>query len=528
MNKHIKYIIALFFLLLCQLQSAVKWEHLYESKKAINLVFTPTQIIECKQQYYLSYFPRMSYKDETSGQIKTRAYPAILSFDKNGNILFQNEEASTLYDSFRAKGYTTFGDVNEYYCSDEGPVLVIQQGQPSTYSRPNYYKYSSKDGSLLELAGGSHGALMQSIYYYKNHNNLFVIGPEGLDRECSIIVYEFADGVGDGDMVYRIKLNSEPFRDLFDYNKDGQLRYLCFANDSTFFGFYAGYGGNTIIAKYSFDRDSASKLIENNISGYDNLYVNAKLLNYSLCTPEQGQSLTSIKKLENGNFILIHRNGGQVMINENGEIISSVNFTKKNNLEGFTVVNVLPLQHNPGYYAVYGLYKLNNVVSIAVFIADSLWNKVDELVWNYKNALTMVWDVKEVDNGDFVVLGQTLVTTPQGNKYYPYITGINFNSLVGVEESNNDNKDIFIQPNPATDYISIMLNNAGNPLGSEIGSISSIEIYNAMGKKVLTNTTQSIQQSYKMDIKNLVPGVYFVKVSTNDQMNAVIKKFVKF
>ncbi len=84
-----------------------------------------------------------------------------------------------------------------------------------------------------------------------------------------------------------------------------------------------------------------------------------------------------------------------------------------------------------------------------------------------------------------------------------YATNITFCTTTEVDQSNTDNKFV-IYPNPANDYIII----------EGLGTNSKIELYDVLGKKVLTKiaTTNSI----KIDIVDLSNGIYFYVIFNED------------
>ena len=64
-----------------------------------------------------------------------------------------------------------------------------------------------------------------------------------------------------------------------------------------------------------------------------------------------------------------------------------------------------------------------------------------------------------------------------------------------------------ISPNPATDFIDIKLKNS-------IETIDFIEVFNSVGQKVNESAIDKLKD-IKIDISNLSPGVYIVRVSTS-------------
>lgn len=73
-----------------------------------------------------------------------------------------------------------------------------------------------------------------------------------------------------------------------------------------------------------------------------------------------------------------------------------------------------------------------------------------------------------------------------------------------------------ILPNPATDYIEVML-----PNNTHNGEVESMRIFDVLGVCVITTLIHPMTQSYRVNIESLVPGVYFVRVG------GIVHKFVK-
>jgi len=79
-----------------------------------------------------------------------------------------------------------------------------------------------------------------------------------------------------------------------------------------------------------------------------------------------------------------------------------------------------------------------------------------------------------------------------------------------------------LYPNPATDYITINLKTSEV---LETSEVSRVEIYNVMGVLIhSTNLTPALTrgEGVRIDVSNLTPGVYFVKVG------GIVEKFVKY
>ncbi len=85
---------------------------------------------------------------------------------------------------------------------------------------------------------------------------------------------------------------------------------------------------------------------------------------------------------------------------------------------------------------------------------------------------------------------------------------------VGIK--NNISYKIKIFPNPALDIINIKTN---------YNLYKKIDIYNILGKKVLSKTVNKNNNIYKLNIKQLKKGIYFIKIQTGKSI--IIKKIIK-
>jgi hypothetical protein len=87
-----------------------------------------------------------------------------------------------------------------------------------------------------------------------------------------------------------------------------------------------------------------------------------------------------------------------------------------------------------------------------------------------------------------------------------------------LEVNNNLTPDNIISPNPAIDYISVS--------HSALDAESTIEIFNILGESVTTtppirHTFELEGEKIRIDISNLVPGVYFIRIDDK------FEKFIK-
>ncbi|WP_432410783.1 spondin domain-containing protein [Rasiella sp. SM2506] len=102
--------------------------------------------------------------------------------------------------------------------------------------------------------------------------------------------------------------------------------------------------------------------------------------------------------------------------------------------------------------------------------------------------------------------------TPFSNEKIGTLT-ITLKTILGVHDSNSTKLKLF--PNPTKGAITISLNNA----------IKTIDIYDVLGKKVMTANVQN-EKTYTLDLQALSNGVYIAQIT--DFTNAkVIKKIIK-
>ena len=523
MLKLIKYIIIIFILVFSQLHSKLNWEHEFEYKNFIKVDFLP-KIIECNSQYYQFYYGTYPDKIDTVNGIALGRYPALLSLDINGNLLFQKEDAIPLFDSLKINGYQTSLGVTEYYCTDKGPVLIIPEGS-SLYMNPNYFKFSSSNGELLAIDGVLN--IYQSATYNSiiNKEELFVLSNYFSVNNCCINVHSLEVGENNNTLKYRIALNYEPFANLLKTNS--RTSNFIFINDSTFFVIYKGEDLKTnILAKYSYNRDSANTLPTNS-------NINSNLINYITFTSKSNQLLNKLYKLDNGNYLATNTGSGFVMFNENSEIIYNDLPFANSSYDNFNLSYILPLKKKSGYFALYGWYNDNDNRNFAIVIVDSLWNKVDEFVWDYGETMNYLDDIVESDDGNLIVYGRTTYIINSVASVKPYYASVHFDFLTGVEDKNNVNNEIIVQPNPATEYIIINLSSINPTLKRGVEGEVVVEIYDVMGVLV-AQTSSSVFNGQtgtsdppRIDISHLSPGVYFVKIHGSNGASSVVEKFVK-
>jgi hypothetical protein len=103
------------------------------------------------------------------------------------------------------------------------------------------------------------------------------------------------------------------------------------------------------------------------------------------------------------------------------------------------------------------------------------------------------------------------VVKDQTETYNTSVSNMEEYSIIGVAENQNNLNGLEIYPNPANDKLTI-----------ETTQKSEIEILNIQGQLIKSITSNG---KTTIDISELAPGMYFVKVKTENGI--AVKKFVK-
>jgi uncharacterized repeat protein (TIGR01451 family) len=91
-----------------------------------------------------------------------------------------------------------------------------------------------------------------------------------------------------------------------------------------------------------------------------------------------------------------------------------------------------------------------------------------------------------------------------------------FIDLLAVNEF--ENNDFIFSPNPVNDILNVMSKNSANTIGE-------INVYDVLGKTMLHKKSTSSVQTESVDFSQLTNGIYFVEVTTANQLK-VIKKII--
>jgi len=82
-------------------------------------------------------------------------------------------------------------------------------------------------------------------------------------------------------------------------------------------------------------------------------------------------------------------------------------------------------------------------------------------------------------------------------------------TYTGIEELIKNN-GIYVYPNPAKETITITFD---QPISNE----GTVEIWNIMGSKIVTNTIPKNYAEQKVNVSNLTSGIYFYVIKVNGE-----------
>jgi hypothetical protein len=121
------------------------------------------------------------------------------------------------------------------------------------------------------------------------------------------------------------------------------------------------------------------------------------------------------------------------------------------------------------------------------------------------------FSIQQTNDGGFIVAGNSSSNNGEVNgnhgDYDFWI--VKLSSETGIQECKDGNDlEFTITPNPALDFI--IINNIQY-------SLENIQIYNLLGNIVKTIESQNTE-SQQIDVSDLFPGVYFVKINNQTKM----------
>jgi hypothetical protein len=83
-----------------------------------------------------------------------------------------------------------------------------------------------------------------------------------------------------------------------------------------------------------------------------------------------------------------------------------------------------------------------------------------------------------------------------------------------------ENGSFVFYPNPASDFVTVSLKDSAN-------SISTISVYDVLGKMILQKTANDAVTTDTVDLSSVNPGIYFIEVQTENNVKVVKKLLVK-
>ncbi len=486
--------------------SEVLWEKELNTAKFIepyadNLVTTGS-LYECNGAYYILYFgmdsstaKKVNYKWQGS------KYPAIMKIDEDGKTLFRKEQALPLIDSLNEVGVKMSRQVRACRC--QGNELLFDIPQVEGIERtPIFYRFSTIDGNLNSIEG-------ERAYHYQPHQTQkaiisddeeFVLA-DGLFtfNQSRIDVHNLFGDENHTTLKYRIILNMDAFQDSIAEGTYA-MDFLMVDNQS-FIVRYFGKNKKTIIAKYSYDKSAAANLETGQT-------LTSNLVWYTIYSTGGFQKFV---RQDNKNLLILNIGNRMTILDNDGKNIFNKVIFDKTKYQNYTINDFIPLKYKPGYFAFWGYHIENSERNFAVIITDNDFNVVDAIHWDYNGKSNSLTDIKEKENGNLIVYGNSLykVTNESGinNYYVPYYAEIRPNYTDVDDQAGN--KQIGISPNPAGDFITITLQPSE---GFNPSEGSEIQIYNTLGEKVMTESIHPMTASHRMNIEPLPRGIYFVKV----------------
>lgn len=180
------------------------------------------------------------------------------------------------------------------------------------------------------------------------------------------------------------------------------------------------------------------------------------------------------------------------------------------------------LEAYPGNYLIYGSFSHYNDTPQACITVVNEYGVIQENFFHGQGATLhtpyepdnfiypTICTVEELDNGDLLVGGG--FSQFMGETHYSVVKLKQ--GFVGVE-NHTRKPEIKINPNPASDFLNISSDNANTKSGV---------IFSALGYEVDSFTFKNGKT--QIDIRNVNPGIYFVKVQL-DNGEIAVGKFVK-
>lgn len=486
---------------LAQQTSQLIWEKEVQTIKFINPEITE-RIFECDDSFYIFYYGTDLNAVDTVNTKIIGSYPALLKIDNNGNTIFQNESTIPMIDSLIIEGLLGRRKVRGFKCMNNDVLFDIPQGINNSVF-PYIYYFTKQNGNLNKIEGiqkSNNQAWPQSLNSIINDNELFVISNSFiLNNKNYIEVNSLTSDDNNSLLKYRILLNTDKFKDsIFDITT--YPRDFIIYDSNSFVMIIKGKNDHNIIAKYSYDKETASHLGTGET-------INADLDWHSFYSTGSEPGYSHFLLNENGNIFIYNLNNSLVIIDNSGNIIFFNKIFKDEKYKDYYFTNFTKLNYKPGYYAFWGQYNDDSNRKFAVIITDSNWNVVDTIVWDYDEKRNNILDLKEKENGNLITLGKSLYHDSNQKPFYKYTYAeIRPDYLTSVEDEKEKSLELTISPMPSSDYIHI----------SGIGNGEKIEIFDVLG-----NIAMDIKYNGRINIGSLPKGVYYI------QAGAQRTKFIK-
>jgi predicted lipoprotein with Yx(FWY)xxD motif len=148
---------------------------------------------------------------------------------------------------------------------------------------------------------------------------------------------------------------------------------------------------------------------------------------------------------------------------------------------------------------------------------STLWNYGGNVVSNAPNFQTNPKNISD-GNGGCIYVWQDQRNGIDDDIYAQHLSP---DGLAGIFEGNlPESNNIFLFPNPICETAAIKCSDKNIDISSSIG-----EIYDVSGKIIYTFNID--KADYKMNVKNLANGIYFLKIIDNSKTLSIIKFVVK-
>ena len=426
-------------------KSELIWEKEIQYRGVFQDTYPDSKLYRCGDKFFTFYFGYMQDTEQDSIE-KLFRYPGLISFDKNGVVLFQNEEYKFEIENNAKKFHGI--DRNSRACICSGDTLKVDIPQAVNISNeraPNIYNFNQVNGNLISIDGVSPLVQWNQLKNAEfTDKELFVLGAWfpliGLSdlKQNRIDVYDFL-----GNLNYRLNLKNESFLDLITASSGNFL----FSGKNSFITKYSGKKDNTsFIAKFKYD----TLEVANVVSG---LSFSADLEWLSEFQPEGTiKSIQDFKEMNNGDIISLTSVNVVIKINNKGEVLTNKFLIKSNDDNIVYDLNKIKTLNKSGFTAFFGKVEEYNRRKFVILITDENLNVVEEIKWQYDNFdsnSTAVWnwveDIIENKDGTLIVLGRNQYFPSQTDKLY--IAAIRPKYLTSVKDESINKSGISIYPN---------------------------------------------------------------------------------